>query len=430
MAHMEQGTGATSRAIDTADVVARWAVSGCMFLTGPPGSPGLVPPAPLVPRVTALVDRVERSAVAVGGVLRLDPLELLTERAGALGLSRQGRTSCGGAARLLRTADGWIALSLARPDDVDLVPAWLGSPVDDVAWDSIARSVSTRPGRELVGRGVLLGLPIAMLPAARSRGERRPPSRPSPFAGLSCHPTQVSGAPALPRAAEETVVVDLSSLWAGPLCGALLAECGFRVVKVESTRRPDGARGGSPAFFDRMNGHKRSVALDLHTPAGIAALRRLLEHADVVIEASRPRALAQLGIDPLLLVAGGPRVWVSITGHGYRGESALRVSFGDDAAVAGGLVVWQGRDPYFCCDAVADPVSGITAAAAALSALAAGGRWHLDVAMSMVAADMAGPTVPVPAGTFAAPPRAPVASHSASVMGAHTQRVLDEIGNR
>jgi crotonobetainyl-CoA:carnitine CoA-transferase CaiB-like acyl-CoA transferase len=179
-----------------------------------------------------------------------------------------------------------------------------------------------------------------------------------------------------------------------------------------------------------MNGRKRSVALDLHTAAGIAALRRLLEHADVVIEASRPRALAQLGIDPLQLVAGGPRVWVSITGHGYRGESALRVGFGDDAAVAGGLVVWQGPDPYFCCDAVADPISGITAAAAVLSALEAGGRWHLDVAMSMVAADMAGPTLPMPASTVAAPPRAPTASHHAPVMGSDTQRVVDEIGRR
>ncbi|HEX4981854.1 MAG TPA: CoA transferase [Ilumatobacteraceae bacterium] len=425
---MDEGIGATPRAGDTADVVARWAASGCMFLTGPPDSPGLGPPAPLVPGLAALAERVERGAVAVGAVLRVDPLERLTERAGALGLSRRGRTSCGGATRLLRTADGWIALSLARPDDVDLVPAWLESDGDGVAWDAIARSVSSRRGSELVRRGVLVGLPIAMLPAAWG-GERRPPA-PPPFSGLACHPTPVDGAAARPRSVDDTVVVDLSSLWAGPLCGALLAECGFRVVKVESTRRPDGARGGSPAFFDRMNARKRSVALDLQTPAGTRALRRLLDHADVVIEASRPRALAQLGIDPLRLVAHGPRVWVSITGHGYRGESGLRTGFGDDAAVAGGLVVWEGQDPYFCCDAVADPISGLTAAAATLTALVAGGRWHLDVAMSSVAAGMAGPTLPVPAGTSVAAPRAPVASNPAPGLGADTRPVLDEIGHR
>ncbi len=429
MARMGHGTGATRCAADTAGDVARWAASGCMFLTGPADAPGLGPPAQFVPRVAALAERVERSAVAVGGVLRLDPLERLTERAGALGFSRRGRTSCGGATRLLRTADGWIALSLARPDDVELVPAWLGSGGDDVAWDAIARSVSTRPGRELVRSGGLVGLPIAMLPAARPSA-RRPATTPPPFEGLPCHPTHLDGASAGPRAVEDTVVVDLSSLWAGPLCGALLAECGLRVVKVESTRRPDGARGGSPAFFDRMNAQKRSVALDLHTQGGISALQRLLEHADVVIEASRPRALAQLGIDPLRLVASGPRVWISITGHGYRGEAALRTGFGDDAAAAGGLVVWHGPDPYFCCDAVADPISGMTAAAAALSALAAGGRWHLDVAMATVAADMAGRTVRVPAGTFAAAPRAPAASPRAPDMGADTEQVLDEIGHR
>ena len=217
----------TRCAADTADVVARWAASGCMFLTGPPNSPGLGPPAPLVPRLAALAAHVERGAVAVGGVLRLDPLERLTERAGALGLIRRGRTSCGGATRLLRTADGWIALSLARPDDVDLVPAWLGSDEHDATWDSIARSVSSRRGRELVRRGVLVGLPIAMLPAAPRTERRRIPTPPA-FAGLPCHPTPVNGAAAGPRPVADIVVVDLSSLWAGPLCGALLAECGCR----------------------------------------------------------------------------------------------------------------------------------------------------------------------------------------------------------
>ena len=429
MAGVNEATGATRFAADTAGVVAMWAASGCMFLSGPPDSPGLGPPVPLVPRLTALVERVERSAVAVGGVLRVDPLERLTERAAALGLSRRGSTSCGGASRLLRTADGWIALSLARPEDVDLVPAWLESDGDDRAWDAITRSVASMSGRELVRRGVLVGLPIAMLPAV-PRAERRPAPAPPAFAGLSCHPTAVNGAAVRDRAVGDTVVVDLSSLWAGPLCGALLAECGCRVVKVESNRRPDGARGGSPVFFDRMNGQKRSVALDLHTAEGVSALQRLLEHADVVIEASRPRALAQFGIDPLQLAARGPRVWVSITGHGYRGPAGRRIGFGDDAAVAGGLVVWQGSEPYFCCDAIADPISGITATAAVLSALVAGGRWHLDVAMSTVAADMAGPTVPVPAGTFAKAPRAPVSSYPAPVMGADTQRVLNEIGHR
>ena len=68
------------------------------------------------------------------------------------------------------------------------------------------------------------------------------------------------------------------------------------------------------------------------------------------------------------------------------GPSADRVAFGDDAAAAGGLVVWDGEGPCFCGDAVADPLSGMAAAAAALAALEQGGRWVLDVSMADVAA--------------------------------------------
>ena len=89
----------------------------------------------------------------------------------------------------------------------------------------------------------------------------------------------------------------------------------------------------------------------------------------MVIEASRPRALAQLGVNgPDLVRAGGPRVWVSITGYGRSGDAANRVAFGDDAAAAGGLVVWRDGVPLFCADAVADPLTGLTAADACLRA--------------------------------------------------------------
>ena len=113
------------------------------------------------------------------------------------------------------------------------------------------------------------------------------------------------------------------------------------------------ARAAGPAeFFDLLNGRKRSVALDLQSHDGVRILHDLVRHADVVIEASRPRALAQLGLDgPDLVRTGGPQVWVSITGYGRSGEAANRVAFGDDAAAAGGLVVWRDGVPLFCADA-------------------------------------------------------------------------------
>jgi crotonobetainyl-CoA:carnitine CoA-transferase CaiB-like acyl-CoA transferase len=155
--------------------------------------------------------------------------------------------------------------------------------------------------------------------------------------------------------------------------------------------------------------------------------------ADVVVTAARPRALAGLGLDPeAVLARDRPRVWVSITGHGGDGPGAHRVGFGDDAAVAGGLVAWDHRSggPVFCADAVADPATGLAAAAAVLDALAAGGRWLLDVALARVAAHLAGPTVPVPEGVTPSPPRARPVPGPARPLGADTDAVLASLVSR
>jgi crotonobetainyl-CoA:carnitine CoA-transferase CaiB-like acyl-CoA transferase len=127
-------------------------------------------------------------------------------------------------------------------------------------------------------------------------------------------------------------------------------------------------------------------------------------------------------------VANGPRLWVSITAYGRRGASGARVGFGDDAAAAGGLVAWSRDEPVFCSDAVADPLTGLTAAARALQALQDGGRWLLDVAMAGVAASCAGPTLPVPEKLEPAPPSARQPVATAPAFGADTAAVLAELG--
>ena len=104
-----------------------------------------------------------------------------------------------------------------------------------------------------------------------------------------------------------------------------------------------------------------------------------------MIEASRPRALEQLGIVANELLMSGPSVWISITGYGRAAPGRDWVAFGDDAAAAGGLVVWDDDGPCFCADAIADPLSGLTAAAAALEALEGDDAVLLDVAMARVA---------------------------------------------
>ena len=79
-------------------------------------------------------------------------------------------------------------------------------------------------------------------------------------------------------------------MWAGPLCGQLLARAGAVVVKVESPARPDGTRGGDPGFFDWMNSGKLCYSVDFDRERD--RLAALLAAADVVIEGSRPAALS------------------------------------------------------------------------------------------------------------------------------------------
>lgn len=257
-----------------------------MALTGRPGGPPLGPPAHLVAGVARAGARITAASTALGSPVDLDWLALLGERAALLGLARGGTTSCGGATRLLPTADGWLAVSLARPEDVDLLPAWLGvtpaGPAHET-WAVVAHAVRDRARADLVAGATLLGLPVSAL------GEHPPDG--SAGVALTAH----GPAPALARL-DGARVLDLSSLWAGPLCAHVLGLAGATVVKVESSTRPDGARRGPAAFFDLLNAGKRSVALDLQSALGRDALARLVGAADVVVEASRPRALEQLGI--------------------------------------------------------------------------------------------------------------------------------------
>jgi len=378
-----------------------------MALTG-------LPETPLGP-AAGLVDGVEELAQPFGS---LDALALLGERAAHMGLWRRGTTSCGGSCRLLASEDAYLAVSLARDEDFDTVPAWLEldrTPASaPAAWAAVANAVATRDVDELVARAVLLGLPVARVGEATGQ-------------------PAVSRIPLGPAAAREPaglIVVDLSALWAGPLCGDLLAGTGATVLKVESPHRPDGARRGPAAFYDLLNGRKRSVALDFRQAEGVETLRALIRRADVVIEASRPRALEQLGISAADEVRdGGPQVWVSITGYG-RTDASGRVAFGDDAAAGGGLVVWREGGPVFCADAVADPTTGLAAANACLNALASGGRWLLDVSMAGVSAELAGPTLPTSPDLAVAPPRARPVVRAAAELGADTAQVLSELGLR
>jgi hypothetical protein len=372
--------------LDDRPAAAAWAASGAMAITGRPDGPPALAGAGLIDGLRAAAALLALVTGRRGRPVVVDPLVLLGERAAIAGFRRRGADSVGGNAHLLRAADGWLCLNLGRPDDLDLLPAWLEADVAASDWSGVAAAVASRPRAELAERAGLLGLPVGAAPSPgvedeqlRARGQ-----------GCRPRPALVSwGGPRRGRGdGHRPLVVDLSSLWAGPLCSRLLAAAGARVVKVEGARRPDGARRGPAAFFDLLHAGAEAVTVDFEDPADMAFLRALLGAADVVVEGSRPRVLDGLGIDPAAHAAMGA-VWVSITGYGRAGPWANRVAFGDDAAVAGGLVV-PGEPPCFVADAVADPSSGLLAALYASRALLAGRGAVLDVALREVAAHLAG----------------------------------------
>ena len=335
-------------------------------LSGPADGPPVRVPLPL----PALADGVLAALQALAPEAALDDLDgdtLLSERAVLAGLRRNGAIAPGGHCRLLAAADGHIALSLARDDDWHLLPAWLEQ--DCVApgdWAALAACVQAYPTNRLIEQGRLLGLALA--------ADQACPSTPVPW--LRVHAQAPATARPLP-ARRTPLVVDLSSLWAGPLCSRLLQRLGARVIKLESLGRPDGARTGHAAFFDRLHAGKQSVALDFTTATGRAQLRALLAEADIIIEASRPRALRQLGIDAEAIIAGPRRpTWIALSGHG-RGEPQEHwIAYGDDAGVAAGLTALLHRQcgqHLFVGDAIGDPMTGLHAALAAWASWRSGG---------------------------------------------------------
>ena len=186
-------------------------------------------------------------------------------------------------------------------------------------------------------------------------------------------------------------VVDTSSLWAGPLCGSILADSGAQVAKIESWSRPDTARLAAPAFYERLNRRKTEKSLDFDSCEDREWLLGQILDADVLITGARRRAFDNLGLAPEVVFAANPQlVWVAITGYGFLGESADRVAFGDDAAAAGGLVKWTPAGaPNFVGDALADPLTGLAAAVGALLALKGGGGCLVDAAMAEISAGAA-----------------------------------------
>jgi len=183
---------------------------------------------------------------------------------------------------------------------------------------------------------------------------------------------------AFPRASKALArftVLDLSRVRAGPTCVRQLADWGANVIKIEEPPGPGEPMGGprDAGDFQNLHRNKRSITLNLKTPAGLAAFKRLVKKADVVVENFRPAVKQRLGIDYKSLARINPRlVYASISGFGQDGPYADRPGFDQIAQGMGGLMSitgLPGHGPLRVGIPVADLSAGLFAALGILVAL-------------------------------------------------------------
>ena len=198
-------------------------------------------------------------------------------------------------------------------------------------------------------------------------------------------------------------VIDLSTIVAGPMATQIMADQGAEVIKVEAPPRGDGTRhlgpcrNGYGAAFHIYNRGKRSVVLDLKTPDGIEALRKLIATADVLLHNYRPKVTARLGIDYPSLAADHPHlVYVAISGFGEEGPLADRPAFDHIMQCYTGFASAQatqgsGGKPALAANIVCDKLTALTASQAVTAALLARARGDggQEVKLSMLGAAIA-----------------------------------------
>src|SRR6187455_2705559 len=184
----------------------------------------------------------------------------------------------------------------------------------------------------------------------------------------------------LPRASSALsrfTVLDLTRVRSGPTCVRQLADWGANVIKIETPPHLEKGEGpGGPrsnADFQNLHRNKRSITLDLKSPQGLAAFKRMVEKADVVVENFRPDVKDRLGIDYESLKKINKRiVLASISGFGQDGPYAKRPGFDQIAQGMGGLMSVTGAPgggPMRVGIPVADLTAGLFCALGILTAL-------------------------------------------------------------
>ncbi|GIF96762.1 CaiB/BaiF CoA transferase family protein [Catellatospora citrea] len=202
-------------------------------------------------------------------------------------------------------------------------------------------------------------------------------------------------------------VVELATLFAGPLAAGFLGDFGADVIKVEHPDKPDPSRGHGPAkdgvglWWKVLGRNKRTITLNLSDPDGAQVLRQLLADTDVLVENFRPGTLERWGLGPEVLHEFNPRLVVArISGFGQIGPYARRPGFGTLAEAMSGFAAATGEPdgpPTLPPFGLADSVTGLAGAYAVMLALAArertGAGQVVDLAIIEPIMAMLGPQI-------------------------------------
>ncbi|MCD9874087.1 CaiB/BaiF CoA transferase family protein [Streptomyces guryensis] len=179
-------------------------------------------------------------------------------------------------------------------------------------------------------------------------------------------------------------VLDLATLFAGPLAATMLGDFGAEVIKVEHPAKPDPSRGHGPSkdgvglWWKLLGRNKQTITLDLSKPGGRSTLLRLVATADVVIENFRPGTLEKWDLGWAELSAANPRLILTrVTAFGQFGPYAHRPGFGTLAEAMSGFAAITGEpdaSPTLPPFGLADSIAGLATAYAVMTALCARDR--------------------------------------------------------
>ena len=190
-------------------------------------------------------------------------------------------------------------------------------------------------------------------------------------------------------------VLDVSTLFAGPLAATFLGDFGADVIKVEHPTRPDAARGHGPAkegvnlWWKTLGRNKRTVTMDLGSADGADLLLRLVADADVLIENFRPGTLERWGLAPEQLHAANPALVIArVTAFGQVGPYSSRPGFGSLAEAMSGFAALTGAPdgpptlpPFGLADGVAALATSYAVMVALRSAESTGIGQVIDMAI-------------------------------------------------